>query len=163
MEGVQRWAILSAFPKPMPVRHESVVFPKFFTTNKTLDLPYLPFDQTMTPLGKNRKLSEQGSLCFQLNQEGDCIPLNKRAMGYFVKEAWTGKNVMRETTTGIYNWTIHSRPFTRDAIWLNLTFPSYRIDNGQAYQPKLFPHCNPDKDDRASTLPWTDCQSRWAR
>lgn len=52
MEGVQRWAILSAFPKPMPVRHESVVFPKFFMTNKTLDLPYLPFDQTMTPLGE---------------------------------------------------------------------------------------------------------------
>lgn len=70
---------------------------------------------------------------------------------------------MRETTNGIYNWTIHRLLFTQNAVWLNLTFPSYRTDNGQAYQPKLFPHCNPDKDDRASTLPWTDCQSRWAR
>ena len=44
--GEQRWAILSAFPKPMPVRHDAIVFPKFFTTNKTVDLPYLPYDPT---------------------------------------------------------------------------------------------------------------------
>jgi hypothetical protein len=34
MMGQQRWAILSAFSKPMPVRHDAIVFPKLFTTNK---------------------------------------------------------------------------------------------------------------------------------
>ena len=60
--GEQRWAILLAFPNPMPVRHDAVVFPKFFTTNKKLDLPYLPFDPLRVPLGENRCLQEQGSL-----------------------------------------------------------------------------------------------------
>ena len=46
MMGEQRWAILSAFPKAMPVCHDAIVFPKFFTTNKTVDLPYLPYDPT---------------------------------------------------------------------------------------------------------------------
>ena len=44
--GEQRWAILSAFLKPIPVRHDAIVFPKFFTTDKTVDLPYLPYDPT---------------------------------------------------------------------------------------------------------------------
>ena len=50
----------------MPVRHDAIVFPKFFTTNKKLDLPYLPFDPLRVLLGENRSLQEQGSLCFQL-------------------------------------------------------------------------------------------------
>jgi hypothetical protein len=73
--GKQRWAILSIFPKLMPVRHDAVVFPKFFTTNKTVDLPYLPYDPTQAPLGENRSLLEQGSLCFQINGPGKCINL----------------------------------------------------------------------------------------
>ena len=81
--GEQRWAILSTFPKPMPVRHDAIVFPKFFTTNKKLDLPYLPFDPLRVPLGENRSLQEQGSLCFQLSQKGDCIQLSIRMLGSF--------------------------------------------------------------------------------
>ena len=65
--GEQRWAILSTFPKPMPVRYDAIVFPKFFTTDKTVDLPYLPYDPTRAPLGENHSLLEQGSLCFQIN------------------------------------------------------------------------------------------------
>jgi hypothetical protein len=42
----QRWAILSTFLKPMPIRHDAIVFPKFFTSNKTVDLPYLLYDPT---------------------------------------------------------------------------------------------------------------------
>lgn len=75
--GEYTWAILSAFPKPIPVRHESAVFPKFFTTNKTLGLPYLLYDPTWAPLGKNRPLLEKGFLFFQINNEGDCIKLEK--------------------------------------------------------------------------------------
>jgi hypothetical protein len=44
--GEQRCAILSTFPRPMSVSHDAIVFPKFFTTNKTVDLPYLPYDPT---------------------------------------------------------------------------------------------------------------------
>ena len=51
----------------MPVRHDAIVFPKFFTTNKTVDLPYLTYDPTRAPLGENHSLLEQGSLCFQIN------------------------------------------------------------------------------------------------
>jgi hypothetical protein len=79
----QRWAILSAFPKPMPVRHDAIVFPKFFTTNKKLDLPYLPFDPLRVPLGENRSLQEQGFLCFQLSQKGGCIQLSIHMLGSF--------------------------------------------------------------------------------
>ena len=65
--GEQICAILSTFPKPMSVRHDTIVFPKFFTTNKTVDLPYLTYDPTRAPLGENHSLLEQGSLCFQIN------------------------------------------------------------------------------------------------
>ena len=81
--GKKRWAILSTFSKPMPVRHDAIVFPKFFTTNKTLDLPYLPYDPTRASLGENCSLLEQGSLCFQINGPGKCINLTARALGKF--------------------------------------------------------------------------------
>jgi hypothetical protein len=83
MMGEQRWAILSAFPKAMPVCHDAIVFPKFFTTNKKLDLPYLPFDPLRVPLGENCSLQEQGSLCLQLSQRGDCIQLSIHMLGSF--------------------------------------------------------------------------------
>ena len=88
--GEYRWAILSAFPKPMPVRHNTAVFPKFFTTNKTLGLPYLPFDPIWAPLGEKRSLRERGSLCFQIYELGNCIRLTSRALGMFlsIEEAW---------------------------------------------------------------------------
>ena len=73
--GEQICAILSTFPKPMSVRHDTIVFPKFFTTNKTVDLPYLPYDPTRAPLGENHSLLVQGFLCFQINGQGHCINL----------------------------------------------------------------------------------------
>jgi hypothetical protein len=81
--GEYRWAILSAFPKPMPVLHDVAVFPKFFTTNKSLDLPYLPYDPIWEPLGGKRSIRERGSLCFQINELGDCIRLTGQALGRF--------------------------------------------------------------------------------
>ena len=86
--GEHRWATLSAFPKPIPVHHDAVVFPKFFTTKKTLELPYLPFDPIRVPLGENCSLSEQGSLCFQIDGTGKCIKLTGQALGMF--DAQTG-------------------------------------------------------------------------
>jgi hypothetical protein len=75
MMGEQRWAILSPFSKPMTVSHDAIVFPKFITANKTVDLPYLPYDPTRAPLGENRSLLEQGSLCLKINGPGNYINL----------------------------------------------------------------------------------------
>lgn len=59
-----RWGILTAFPRPLPVTHTAAVFPRFFTTNETLDLPYLPIDlEEANVTSYNLDLS--GSLCFQ--------------------------------------------------------------------------------------------------
>ena len=83
--GKKRWAILSTFPKPMPIRHDAIDFPKFFTTNKTVDLPYLPYDPARAPLGENRSLLEQGSLCLKINGPGKCVNLTARALKMFNK------------------------------------------------------------------------------
>ena len=120
MMGEQRWAILLTFPKPMPVRHDAIVFPKFFTTNKTLDLPYLPYDPTRAPLGKNRSLLEQGSLCFQINGPEKCINLTARALGMFNEHRGGWVSTIQDTSNAditITNWT-----FWQEAIWVNGTF-----------------------------------------
>ena len=96
--GEYRWAILSAFPKPVPVRHDAVVFPKFFTTNKTLELPYLPFDPTRAPLGESRSLLEQGSLCFEFDGVGECFKLTGRALGMFDKQRGGWLNWTQDTS-----------------------------------------------------------------
>ena len=80
----------------MPVRHDAVVFPKFFTTNKSLDLPYIPYDPTWTLLGENRSLPEQGSLCFQFDQRGDCIQLTYLALGWFYGKRTEWVNIRQE-------------------------------------------------------------------
>jgi hypothetical protein len=156
--GEYIWAILSAFPKPMPVHHDAVVFPKFFTTNKRLDLPYLPYDPTWAPLGENRSLPEQGSLCFQFDQRGDCIQLMRRALGWFPlgkRTDWV-KN-QQESVGGNrinYNYT-----FSQEGIWVNGTFLSPNFtDREHPRQPRITHHCG-GEDDEEIILPWSDCQS----
>ena len=62
--GQQRWAILSTFPKPMPVRYDAIVFPKFFTTDKTVDLPYLPYDPNPSTIRRKSLLTRTGFFMF---------------------------------------------------------------------------------------------------
>ena len=160
--GEYRWAILSAFPKPMPVRHNTAVFPKFFTTNKTLGLPYLPFDPIWAPLGEKRSLRERGSLCFQIYELGNCIRLTSRALGMFFK--YRGGVVKITQDTSNRDITLTNRTFWHEATWVNGTFlPPNFSDKERPNQPKMAPHCS--LEDEGLILPWSDCQSsitRWA-
>lgn len=80
----QHWKILSAFPIPVPVRHNSAVLPRFFTTEKDLGLPFLPLDDTLSIISDNRSLVEIGSLCFTLNKfSNSCVILSKQKLGWF--------------------------------------------------------------------------------
>lgn len=54
-----RWGILSAFSRPMPVRHNAAVFPRLFTTHKDLNLP-LTSDEA--GIAENRSFALEGSL-----------------------------------------------------------------------------------------------------
>jgi hypothetical protein len=40
-----RWGIMSVFPKPLPLTYSAQVFPPFFTSNASLQLPFLPGDE----------------------------------------------------------------------------------------------------------------------
>ena len=143
--GEYRWAILSAFPKPMPVRHDAVVFPKFFTTNKSLDLPYIPYDPTWTPLRENRSLPEQGSLCFQFDQRGDCIQLTNLALGWFYGKRTEWVNIRQENVGG--NRTDFNYTLLQEAIWINGTFLSPNcIDRERPSQPRIAPHCSSEDE-----------------
>ena len=158
--GEQRWAILSTFPKPMPVRHDAIVFPKFFTTNKKLDLPYLPFDPLRVPLGENRSLQEQGSLCFQFSQKGDCIQLSICMIGSFRESGTVNFTQTREKGR---DSTIHVTWFWwQSTVWLNSTFLSPNWNESEhPRQPRIAPHCG--REDEGELPPWTDCQSSVAR
>lgn len=161
--GEYRWAILFVCSKPIPVRHDAVVFPKFLTTDKTLELPYLPFDPTQAPLGENRSLSEQGSLCFQIDGTGGCIKLTGRALGMF--DAQTGGRVRLTQDASNPKVTITNMTFWQEAIWVNGTFLSRNVtDRERPRQPRIAaPHCSPEDEGRIPS--WNDCQSsssRWA-
>ena len=158
--GEQRWSVLSAFPKPMPVRHDAIVFPKFFTTNKKLDLPYLPFDPLWVLLGENRSLQEQGSLCFQLSQKGDCIQLSIHMLGSFKDSGTVNLTQTREKGN---NSIIHVTWFWwQSTVWLNCTFLSPNWNEMERpRQPRIAPHCG--GEDEGELPPWTDCQSSVAR
>lgn len=63
-----RWGILSVFPKPMPLTHSAQVFPRFFTSNASLQLPFLPWDGEIAPVQEPMQLQLRGLLCFQMIQ-----------------------------------------------------------------------------------------------
>lgn len=163
--GEYRWAILSAFPKPVPIRHDAVVFPKFFffTTNKTLELPYLPYDPTRAPLGESHSLLERGSLCFEFDGVGECIRLTGRALGMFDKQRGDWLNRTQDTSDP--DKTVTKWAFWQEAIWINGTFLSPNFTNKERpRQPRIAPHCSWE-DEEGLIPPWSDCQSsitRWA-
>jgi hypothetical protein len=62
------WGILPVFPKPMPLMHLAQVFPRFFTSNASLQLPLLPWDGEIAPVQELMQLQLRGLLCFQMIQ-----------------------------------------------------------------------------------------------
>ena len=82
----------------------------------------MPFDPLRVLLGENRSLQEQGSLCFQLLQKGDCIQLSIRMLGSF-KDSGTVN--LTQTQEKGSNSIIHVTWFWwQSTVWLNGTFLS---------------------------------------
>lgn len=67
----------------MPVMHNARVFLCLFVTNRSLDLPFLPRDEQISPIEDAHHFDLQGSLCFSLlsNISSGCILLKYQAVG----------------------------------------------------------------------------------
>jgi hypothetical protein len=82
-----RWGIMSVFPKPMPLTHSAQVFPRFFTFNASLQLPFLPWDGQIAPVQESMQLQLKGLLCFQMiqniSQMNDCVQLYNQTAAWF--------------------------------------------------------------------------------
>ena len=167
-QGVLRWGILSVFPKPMPVRYNAAVFPRFFTTNSSMNLPYLPLDSLAASLGENRTFETDGSLCFTTRNHSNCLSLKQHMYGWFSRDRKSGEfsQSFRE------NKTYTNAVVSLKVLWINGTFmkpPIKQINYSNIFfpyrprQPKYAPHCVGDYE--GEQWPWTDCQSHattWA-
>lgn len=117
-QGVLRWGILSVFPKPMPVRYNAAVFPRFFTTNSSMNLPYLPLDSLAASLGENRTFETDGSLCFTTRNHSNCLSLKQHMYGWFSRDRKSGEfsQSFRE------NKTYTNAVVSLKVLWINGTF-----------------------------------------
>ncbi|XP_057356155.1 uncharacterized protein LOC130683343 isoform X1 [Manis pentadactyla] len=157
IQGVLRWGILSAFPKPMPVRYNAVVFPRLFTTNSSINLPYVAMDTVTAPLGENRSFVTSGSLCFTTNiTQTNCIPLTRKAYGWY-------DPYDRHTAASSSRTAFSQANLTLEVIWINGTFVQPKPPKStqrRPYQPRYAPQCLGDYEE--DSWPWTDCQSHTA-
>lgn len=169
-----RWGILTAFPRPLPVTHTAAVFPRFFTTNETLDLPYLPMDMEEANV-TSYNLDLSGSLCFQFwsgsaSEDYSCVTFSPQAAAWVDQPelTWTQKldQWLRQTLLSTQSPSTEAAPFANATIIFgamplrhlnrNLTIPS---------QPKWMPRCSTPYSSKL-LKPWTSCQSpmvMWAR
>lgn len=61
-----------------------MVFPRFFTTEKDLGLPFLPRDDLTNTYNGTQNLVETGALCFTLVESFDsCIVLSQQNFAWF--------------------------------------------------------------------------------
>lgn len=160
-----QWGILSAFPKLMPVHHDVQVFPRLFTTNNKLNLPFLPLDAESAFIGENRSLSEEGSLCFTVNPHANsfCIFLSLFSTGCF--EGYRKYGAQSTNCIPHLNQDNITIAYSMNVVWLNGTWPWYQhVDNfTPPPQPKWAPTCWGSYE--GESWPWTGCQSkilRWA-
>ena len=58
------WGLLSIWPIPLPITHDTQVFPQLFPSTELLGSPYLPADSTVKPLITSLNFKLRGSLCF---------------------------------------------------------------------------------------------------
>lgn len=104
----------------MPVRHDAQVFPRLFTTTTKLNLPYIPLDSEIAPIGKNRSLTNEGSLCFTVfaDANSSCINLFRFSAGWF-----DGYRKYGAQSTS-YNSSINqdnTTTYSTKVVWLNGT------------------------------------------
>lgn len=133
----------------MPVRFNAAIFPRFFTSNSSINLPYLAKDTTTAPLGENRSFVTDGSLCFTTKNLTNCISLKQRKYGWF-----------SDPITGIVLGGLENLTIPQNVLWINGTFvdpPGGLNSTTSLRQPKYAPHCLGDYE--GEPWPWTDCQS----
>lgn len=130
----------------MPVMYNAQVFPRIFTTDRDLGLPFLPQDNQIDQVRENRSLSLSGSLCFSIDgAESDCIGLFNQSFGR-LENLWENETHWGGNFTVLYGrWPITN--FSEELV--------------KRPQPKLAPFCRGTKDAR-SPLPWSGCQARVA-
>lgn len=75
------------FPRPMPVHHDAKLFPRLFSSNRSMGAAFLPLDSEIAPLEENRSFFLEGTLCFQLvdniSVTTPCIPIYNQTAGWF--------------------------------------------------------------------------------
>lgn len=75
----------------MPVRHDAQVFPRFFATNRSLNIPYLLLYKEIAPIEGNVSIKLKGILffCFlivnQNKESSDCVQLYNQSATWFDK------------------------------------------------------------------------------
>ncbi|EDL04902.1 mCG1028952 [Mus musculus] len=82
-----QWGIMSVFPKLLPLTHSTQVFPRFFTSNASLQVPFLPDDEGVAPVTEPLQLALRGVLCFHLivniSQNSVCVQLYNQTAARF--------------------------------------------------------------------------------
>lgn len=80
------------FPKPMPGMYNAQVFPRFFASNRSLGLAYLPLDKQLSCIEGKRQLFLEGSLCFilvkNISEKSKCVMLYSQSAAWF-ERLWT--------------------------------------------------------------------------
>ena len=75
------------FPKPLPLTYSAQMFPHFFTSKASLQLPFLPDDKGVAPVTEPLQLALRGVLCFQLivniSQNSVCVQLYNQTAARF--------------------------------------------------------------------------------
>ncbi|XP_055464764.1 uncharacterized protein LOC129678107 [Psammomys obesus] len=144
-----RWGILSTFPRPMPVMYDAQVFPRFFTTNDSIGLPYLPMSQDIAPIPDNNTQPNNGSLCFTTNQThaDSCIKLGNFSYAKLGKETIRNRTSSANATVLFGWWPQHGSSYG---------------SNERKHQPQYAPFCTGRHADSSIIFPWTGCQSRRA-
>ena len=71
----------------MPLTHSAQVFPRFFTSNASLQLPFLPWDGEIAPVQEPMQLQLRGLLCFQMiqniSQNSGCVQMYNQTAAWF--------------------------------------------------------------------------------
>ena len=128
----------------MPICHDAKLFPCLFSSNRSLDVPYLPLEADLAPKGENRSFNLEGTLCFyivhNISEASSCIPLYTQTAVWFNLPPDSGG-------------PCHSA----NATWVSGWWPAKMNNSTPPCQPKWGPYCWGINWEEI--WPWSGCQS----
>ena len=167
----QLWAVIRAWPIPMPVHANSSIIPTFFSTSCDMEAPYMvPRDDKIERFNST-KIVLNGTFCFSLEHKTPCILLKQKnlinwmdpllysqvnigilasALNQIVQGAQSGSGTSNNVTS--VNVTTLAMNTT---LLVPMKDPSLREYNSTEF--KASPHCVPDFYFPPT---YTDCQGR---